>query len=91
MPEPAKDDARHLKLTVVLLLRHIAALDHLAVNIRMRTGVVLSRAGIIAAFIDASRRRPRAALEEMLHRRVPVNKYRRGGPRGEEKDVKKPI
>jgi len=90
MPEPAKDDDRHLKLTVVLLLRHIAALDHLAVSVRLRTGVVLSRAGIIAAFIEASRRKPRAVLEAMLQRRVPVNKYRRGGTRGEGRNNKKP-
>ncbi|HSY49996.1 MAG TPA: hypothetical protein VLC46_14370 [Thermoanaerobaculia bacterium] len=89
MPESAKDDARHLKLTVVLLLRHISALDHLAVTIRLRAGVVLSRAGIIAAFIEASRRRPRAALEAMLQKRVPVNKYRTRGPRGEGRSGKK--
>jgi hypothetical protein len=81
MPEPAKDDARHSKITVVLLLRHVAALDRLAVSIRLRTGVALSRAGIIDAFIEVSRRRPRAALEAMLERRVPVNKYRRGPSR----------
>jgi hypothetical protein len=90
MPEPAKDDGRSLKLTVVLLRRHIAALDYLAVTIRLRTGVALSRAGIIAAFIEVSRRKPRAILETMLQKRVPVNKYRRGGPRGEGKDGKKP-
>ena len=90
MPEPAKDDDRHLRHTVVLLRRHIAALDHLAVSIRLRTGVVLSRAGIIAAFIEASRRGPRAALEAMLQRRVPVNKYRTRGPRREGRNDKKP-
>jgi hypothetical protein len=58
-------------------------LDRLAVSIRLRTGVALSRAGIIDAFIEASRRKPRAVVEMMLQRRVPLNKYRRGGPRGE--------
>lgn len=89
MPEPAKDDARHPKLTVILLRRHIAALDQLAVSIRLRTGVALSRAGIIDAFIEASRRKPRAGVEMMLQRRVPLNKYRRGNPRGEARTGKK--
>lgn len=37
MPESAKDDARQSKITVVLLQRHIAALDQLSVSIRLRT------------------------------------------------------
>lgn len=90
MPESAKDDARHLKLTVVLLLRHVAALDHLAVSVRLRTGVVLSRSDIIRAVIGASRRQPRAVLEAMLQRRVPVNKYRARGPRAEGRKGKRP-
>ncbi len=90
MPEPAEDDGRHLKITVVLLRRHIAALDYLAVSIRLRTGVALSRAGIIDAFIAASRHQPRAVVEAMLQRRVPVNKYRKRGPRGEGRTGKDP-
>ena len=66
---------RHLKITVVLLHRHVAALDHLAVSIRLRTGVALSRASIIDAFIAASAQRPDALVEQMLQR-VPVSKDR---------------
>lgn len=66
----------HLKITVVLLQRQVAALDHLAVTIRLRTGVALSRASIIDAFIAASRRQPRAVLETMLQTRVPRSKDR---------------
>ncbi len=54
MRKSPKRDARRLKITVLLLQRHIAALDYLAVSIRLRTGVALSRAGIIGAFIEAS-------------------------------------
>jgi hypothetical protein len=89
MSESAKDDARQSKITVVLLQRHIAALDQLSVSIRLRTGVALSRSGIIEAFIQASRREPRAVVEGMLERRVPANKYR-NGPSGEERNGKKP-
>ena len=89
MPESAKDGARHLKLTVVLLLRHVAKLDHLAVSVRLRTGVVLSRSSIIGAVIEASRRKPRAVLEAMLQRRVPVNKYRTRGPLAKGRNAKK--
>jgi hypothetical protein len=74
----------HLKITVVLLQEHVAALDHLAVNIRLRTGVALSRASIIDAFIAASRRQPRAELEAMLQTRVPRSKDRPPDPRCEE-------
>jgi hypothetical protein len=81
MAESAKDDARQSKITVVLLQRHIAALDHLTVSIRLRTGVALSRAGIIDAFIEASRCKPRAVVEAMLQQRVPLNKYRRAPSR----------
>jgi hypothetical protein len=83
MPESSKDDARHSNITVVLLQRHIAALDHLTVSIRLRTGVRLTRAGIIEAFIEASRSKPRAVVGATLQQRVPVNKYRKRGPRGE--------
>jgi len=70
MPKSLKDSPRHLKITVVLLHRQVAALDHLAVSIRLRTGVALSRASIIDAFIAASSRRPDAVVEEMLQTRA---------------------
>jgi hypothetical protein len=40
------------KLTVVLYTRQVAALDRLAVDMRMRYGVAISRSAIIAALID---------------------------------------
>jgi hypothetical protein len=89
MPEPAKDDRRHLKITVVLMQKQVAALDHLAVTIRLRTGVALSRAGIIDAFIAASRYKPRASVEEMLQMRVPASKDRSPKPRGEKSNSRK--
>ena len=82
---------RHLKITVVLLHKHVAVLDHLAVNIRLRTGVVLSRASIIDAFIEASLCRPRAAVEKMLQARVPATKDRSHQPRGEARKRKKSV
>ena len=79
----------HLKITVVLLHKHVAVLDHLAVNIRLRTGVVLSRASIIDAFIAAYLLKPRAEVEKMLQARVPASKDRSPQPRGEAKHRKK--
>jgi len=79
----------HLKITVVLLHKHVAVLDHLAVNIRLRTGVVLSRASIIDAFIAAYLLKPRAEVEKMLQARVPATKDRLHKPRGEVKNRKK--
>jgi hypothetical protein len=70
MPKPLKNDHRHLKITVVLLQRHVAALDHLAINIRLRSGVAVPRAHIIDAFIAAALLKPRAILEEMIHKRI---------------------
>jgi hypothetical protein len=65
-----KHTDRHCKLTVILLQRQIAALDHLAVSIRLRTGVVLSRAGIIEAFVAAFARLPNADIEKLLQKEV---------------------
>jgi len=79
----------HLKITVVLLHKHVAVLDHLSVNIRLRTGVVLSRASIIDAFIAASLLKPRAVVEKMLQARVPVSKDRSRKPRGQAGNAKK--
>jgi hypothetical protein len=76
MPDAPKEATRHLKITVVLLHRHIAALDHLAVSIRLRTGVALSRASIIDPFIAASAQRPDTLVEQMLQERVPASKDR---------------
>jgi hypothetical protein len=77
MSEPAAKREQPLKITVVLLQRHVAALDHLAVSIRLKAGVSLSRAGIIGAFVEAAFRRPRAEMEELLQKRVSMNKDRK--------------
>jgi hypothetical protein len=42
------------KITVVLLNRHVALLDRLAVDIRLRHGKAISRAEIIRSFIEAA-------------------------------------
>lgn len=42
------------KITVVLLDRHVAQLDRLAVDIRLRHGKAVSRAEIIRSFIEAA-------------------------------------
>jgi hypothetical protein len=42
------------KITVVLLDRHVADLDRLAIEIRLRHGRAISRAEIIRAFIEAA-------------------------------------
>jgi hypothetical protein len=70
MREPLKDHDRRLKITVVLLQKHVAALDHLAIDIRLRSGVTVPRAHIIDAFIAAALLKPRAILEEMIQKRV---------------------
>jgi hypothetical protein len=69
MPDAVKGAGR-LKLTVVLLLRHVAALDRLAVTIRLRTGIALSRASIIDALVEASMQAPGDIVEQILRRRV---------------------
>jgi hypothetical protein len=47
---------RLLKLQVNIVNRHVAMLDSLAVDIRLRHGVVISRAHIIGAIVDAAER-----------------------------------
>ena len=42
------------KITVVLLDRHVANLDRLAIDIRLRHGKAISRAEIIRALIEAA-------------------------------------
>lgn len=42
------------KVTVVLLDRHVAYLDRLAIEIRLKHGKAISRAEIIRALIDAA-------------------------------------
>ena len=42
------------KITVVLLDRHVAELDRLAIDIRLKHGRAISRAEIIRAFIEAA-------------------------------------
>jgi hypothetical protein len=67
---------RHLKLTVVLLHRHVAALDRLAVTIRLRSGIVLSRATIIDALIAASMQKPGDLVGQILQRRMSASQTR---------------
>jgi hypothetical protein len=47
---------RRLKLQVNIADRHVAMLDRLAVAIRLRHGVVISRAHIIGALVEAAER-----------------------------------
>jgi hypothetical protein len=89
MPDDVKD-ARRLKLTVVLMQRHVAALDRLAVTIRLRTGIALSRASIIDAFIAASMQKPRDMEEKILQRRVSLSKDRTRERQREEKNEPSP-
>jgi hypothetical protein len=42
------------KITVVLLDRHVAYLDRIAVDIRLRRGVAISRAELIRGLIEAA-------------------------------------
>jgi hypothetical protein len=42
------------KITVVLLDRHVAYLDRIAVDIRYKHGVAIARAEIIRALVDAA-------------------------------------
>lgn len=70
MPDAVNNVDRRLKLTVVLLHRHVAALDRLAVAIRLRSGAALSRASIIDALISASMQKPDTIVEQILHRRM---------------------
>jgi hypothetical protein len=42
------------KITVVLLDRHVAYLDRIAVDIRLRRGVAISRAEMIRGLIEAA-------------------------------------
>jgi len=50
--EPAKPQ----RLQVIIASRHIAILDGLAVDIRVRHGVAMSRAAILRAIVEASKR-----------------------------------
>lgn len=76
MPSEPNDAGRHLKITVVLLHKQVAALDHLAVSIRLRTGVALSRASIIDAIIAASMQKQDDVVEQLLQRRMTANQKR---------------
>jgi hypothetical protein len=73
---PEVNGVRRLKLTVVLLHRHVAALDRLAVTIRLQTGTALSRASIIDALIAASMKKPDIIVGQILQRRMSVNQRR---------------
>jgi hypothetical protein len=45
------------RVTVVLLNRHIALLDRLAVDIRLRHGTIIRRDALVRAFVEAAMRR----------------------------------
>jgi hypothetical protein len=76
MPEPLKNRDHHMKITVVLLQRHVAALDHLAIDIRLRSGVTVPRAHIVDAFIAAALLKPRSLVAEMIQKRMAAGKER---------------
>jgi len=42
----------YTKVTIIMFRRHVALLDRLAVDVRMRHHVVFSRSAIIRALID---------------------------------------
>lgn len=44
------------RLQVIIASRHIAMLDGLAVDIRMRHGAAISRAAILRAIVEAAQR-----------------------------------
>jgi hypothetical protein len=52
---------RPQKLQVTIISRHVAMIDRLAVDIRLRHGVVMSRAGILRAIVEAAQREGWAA------------------------------
>jgi hypothetical protein len=45
------------RITVVLLQRHIAYLDRIAVDMRLRHGKIVRRDALVRAFVEASMRR----------------------------------
>ena len=45
------------RVTVVLLNRHIAYLDRLAVDIRLKHGKIIRRDALVRAFVEAAMRR----------------------------------
>jgi hypothetical protein len=47
---------RPLRLQVNVASRHVAMLDRLAVDIRVRHGVAMSRTGILRAIVEAAER-----------------------------------
>jgi hypothetical protein len=44
----------YTKVSVRMLFRHVAYLDRIAVDMRLRQGIALSRSQIIRAFIDVA-------------------------------------
>jgi len=44
------------RLQVVIISRHVAMLDRLAVEIRLRHGVAMSRTGILRAIVEVAER-----------------------------------
>jgi hypothetical protein len=49
------------RLQVTIISRHVALLDRLAVEIRLRHGVAMSRTGILRAIVEAAEREAWAA------------------------------
>jgi hypothetical protein len=46
-----------MKITVILLQRHVALLDRLALDIRIKHGQAITRSEIIFAMVEAAERR----------------------------------
>jgi hypothetical protein len=49
------------KLQVTMISRHVAMLDRLAIDIRLRHGVAMSRTSILRAIVEAAEREGWAA------------------------------
>ena len=49
------------RLQVAIISRHVAMLDRLAVEIRLRHGVAMSRTGILRAIVEVAEREEWAA------------------------------
>ena len=49
------------RLQVCIISRHVAMLDRLAVEVRLRHGVAMSRTGILRAIVEAAERKGWAA------------------------------
>jgi hypothetical protein len=57
LPEVPQKQRGWTRITVVLLNRHIAYLDRLAVDIRLAHGRIIRRDALVRAFVEATMRR----------------------------------